>query len=32
MVENSIGPHDMPVYGWDGYISNALAENFAEGK
>ena len=32
MVEQGIGPKDITVYGTDGYIGNALGENFDAGK
>ncbi len=32
MVEQGIGPNDVPVYGVDGNMGNALAKNFEEGK
>ncbi|MCB1027510.1 MAG: ABC transporter substrate-binding protein [Microthrixaceae bacterium] len=32
MIEQGIGPSDMPIYGVDGNMGNALAENFEAGK
>ncbi len=32
MVEQGIGPNDVPVYGSDGNMGNALGENFDAGK
>jgi hypothetical protein len=32
MVENGIGPNNKAVYGVDGFIGNALGENFDAGK
>ena len=32
LVENGIGPKDLPTYGVDGYISNTLGKNFDGGK
>jgi len=32
MVEKGIGPTAKPVYGVDGFVSNALGDNFAAGK
>jgi ABC-type branched-subunit amino acid transport system substrate-binding protein len=32
MVEQGIGPNDVPIYGVDGNMGNALAKNFEEGK
>ncbi len=32
MIEQGVGPSDVPVYGVDGNMGNALAENFEAGK
>lgn len=32
LVENGIGPKDLPTYGVDGFISNTVGENFDGGK
>jgi ABC-type branched-subunit amino acid transport system substrate-binding protein len=32
MIENGIGPHDVQVYGTDGFIGNTFAENFEAGE
>ena len=32
MIEQGIGPANLPVYGVDGNMGNALAENFEAGK
>ncbi|MEZ5381944.1 MAG: ABC transporter substrate-binding protein [Microthrixaceae bacterium] len=32
MIEQGIGPSDLPIYGVDGNMGNALAENFEAGK
>jgi hypothetical protein len=32
MVEQGVGPTDIPVYGCDGNMGNALGDNFDAGK